>query len=152
MTFRSIFFAAGLAAATALVLATTAQGEEARGIAVADAAAGVAAVEAIDRQTREITLNGDADSVTITAGLEVRNFDRINKGDLVVSEFLEGLAIALGPAKQGEMARADILTAERAAPGERPGIAVKEVVEAWDGSRPSTTPIDWLRWKDRIVR
>lgn len=128
MKFKSLFFAAGLAAASALALTTTARSEEARGIAVADVAAGVATVEAIDRQTRQITLKGEAESVTITAGPEVRNFDRIKKGDLVVFEYLEGLAIALEPAKRGEMARSDMVAIERAAPGEKPGIAVQQVV------------------------
>lgn len=101
---------------------------EPRGAMIGQRAAGVATVEAIDRQTREITLKGDGGTATITAGPEVRNFDRIKQGDLVVFEYFEGLVLALVPAVEGMPARGEALVTTQSEPGEKPGMAVAEIV------------------------
>jgi Cu/Ag efflux protein CusF len=86
-----------------------------------DAAIAVATVVAIDEQTRQITLKGsEGDEVTITAGPEVRNFDQIKRGDKVIMEYYQALAIALGPKGSGIRERVDMLDVERAKPGDKP--------------------------------
>ena len=101
---------------------------EPRGAMIGQRAVGVATVEAIDRQTREITLKGDGGTATVTAGPEVRNFDRIKKGDVVVFEYFEGLALAVVPAVKGVPARGEALVTTRTERGEKPGVAVAEIV------------------------
>lgn len=90
-------------------------------LAAGDAAVAVATVVAIDAKTRDITLKGsEGDEVTITAGPEVRNFDQIERGDKVIIEYYEALAIALGPKGSGIREQVDTLEVERAEPGEKP--------------------------------
>lgn len=81
-------------------------------------------------QTRKITLKGEGGSTTITAGPEVRNFDRIKKGDLVVFEYFEGLVVTLAPGLEGVPAREDAVAITRAARGDRPGAAAAQVTTA----------------------
>ena len=73
MSCISRFIAAGVAAAALVLGASTAgMAQEARARAIATAGAGVATVEAIDRQTREITLKSDSGTTTISGTGAVR--------------------------------------------------------------------------------
>ena len=55
-----------------------------------------ARVEAIDKAQRQVTLKGPKGNVqTVTAGPEVRNFDQIKVGDMVVVRYLESLTLTL---------------------------------------------------------
>ena len=90
-------------------------------LAAGDAAVAEATVVAIDAKTRDITLKGsEGDEVTITAGPEVRNFDQIERGDKVIIEYYEALAIALGPKGSGIREQVETLEVERAKPGDKP--------------------------------
>ncbi|MCP3867311.1 MAG: DUF1134 domain-containing protein [Gammaproteobacteria bacterium] len=122
--------AAGILIASILMMPLVSAAEDVPAGAVGQVAAGVATVESIDRQTREITLKGENGSATITAGPEVRNFDRIKRGDLVVFEYFEGLAIALVPSVEGVPARDDKIAAARAKKGDKPSMAIAEVITA----------------------
>jgi hypothetical protein len=88
-----------------------------------------ARVEAIDKAQRQVTLKGPKGNVqTVTAGPEVRNFDQIKVGDMVVVRYLESLTLTLK--KDGKELRSKTETedAARAKAGEKPaGIAGRQV-------------------------
>ena len=53
-----------------------------------------ATVEAIDQETREVTLKGaEGNVVTITASPDVRNLAQVDVGDLVLAEVYEEVTI-----------------------------------------------------------
>jgi Cu/Ag efflux protein CusF len=91
----------------------------------------VATVEAVDLATREVTLRGpEGNTVTITAGEEVRNLPQVKVGDRVEVTYYQGLALELGPSGSGIQKRTEVVTARRAEPGEKPGGAVLQTVTA----------------------
>ena len=80
-----------------------------------------ASVEAVDSAKRTVTLKGpDGDIVTLAVGPEVRNFDRIQVGDLVVVRYLESLSLELKKSGTAARERTDRDVTDRALPGERP--------------------------------
>ena len=121
---RTLIFAAALATPLA------AQAQERPARAIAEAVTGIATVEKIDRNTREVTLKrGDGSLVTIVAGEEVRNFDQIKVGDTVETEIIEALAIAVEPASTRVRERREEVSGHRAQPGEKPGAKTTRTVE-----------------------
>jgi Cu/Ag efflux protein CusF len=117
-----------LAASLAFPLAAHAQDKPAT--AIAETTKGVATVQKIDAKTREVTLKReDGSTVTIVAGDEVRNFDQIRVGDVVETEIIEALAIAVEPASTKVLERREELSGYRAQPGERPGAKTTRTVE-----------------------
>lgn len=91
----------------------------------------VATIVAVDKETRALTLKGeDEEKWTFIAGPEVRNFDQIKRGDRVIMEYFEGMAIALGPKGSGIRERVDKLEVERAKSGEKPAGKITKTVEA----------------------
>lgn len=96
-----------------------------------DAAVAVVTVVGVDKETRALTLKGeDEEKWTFIAGPEVRNFDQIKRGDRVIIEYFEGMALALGPKGSGVRARVDKLEVERAKSGEKPAGKITKTVEA----------------------
>lgn len=89
----------------------------------------VAVVEAVDLATRQVTLRGpQGNTQTITVGEEVRNLPQVKVGDRVVTEFYQGLAMALTPSSTSVRKRVDTTTEQRAALGQKPaGMVVKTV-------------------------
>jgi hypothetical protein len=85
-------------------------------------------ITAIDKDSREITLKDDStgEKWVYTAGPEVRNFDQLERGDIVIAERFEGVAVALGPKGSGLKDRITEVDSERAAPGDKPGMSVTE--------------------------
>lgn len=89
-----------------------------------------AQVVAIDRRTRTLTLKGpDGKIADIVAGPEVRNFDQIRTGDMVVARYVQALSLELMKTTGSPDLTAAALAA-RAAPGERPAAAVAGQVTA----------------------
>src|SRR4029453_14427496 len=86
-------------------------------------------VEAVDAAQRSVTLEGPGgDIVTLPAGPEVENFDRIRAGDLVVVRYLEALALELKKHGTATRERTERGVSETARAGERPaGIFGREV-------------------------
>lgn len=112
----------------------------ARGAVVAASAPGTAtlaatvmvqaAVTAIDKATREISLKGPDGKVnTVTAGPEVRNFDQIKVGDMVTVRYVEALTLTLKKDGQALRSMTERPAAVRAPAGERPAGAVARQVE-----------------------
>ena len=119
----------------AAALATTAFAQQpapAAGIAVASEpgkAAIVGAVEisaqvvAIDKAARTVTLKGPKGNVVdIVAGEQVKNFDQIKVGDLVVARYAQALTLEL---RKTKAAGGEAVVKEEAAkaPGEKPAVA-----------------------------
>jgi Cu/Ag efflux protein CusF len=101
------------------------------GGAVLDADVAIATVAAIDQQTRKVTLRDSSGKEwTFTAGPEVRNLAQVQRGDLVLVQYYEGFAVALGPKGSGIQERADTQSVSRAKPGEKPAGAITETVDA----------------------
>jgi translation initiation factor IF-1 len=88
-----------------------------------------ATVEAIDHQTRMVSLRGaEGRKATVYASPEVHNFDRINVGDVVAVSFYAAIgAEVTTPDKATQGVQHDSATI-RAAKGERPGAAVAQTV------------------------
>jgi len=120
----------------AAALATTAFAQQpapAAGIAVASEpgkAAIVGAVEisaqvvAIDKATRTVTLKGPKGNVVdIVAGEQVKNFDQIKVGDLVVARYAQALTLELRKTKAAGGEAVVKEEAAKAKPGEKPAVA-----------------------------
>jgi hypothetical protein len=91
---------------------------------VARAAEMSAQVVGLDKVTRTLTLKGPKGNVVdIVAGDDVKNFDQIKLGDLVVARYVEASTLEL---KKAKVAGGDVVVREDAAkakPGERPAVA-----------------------------
>lgn len=120
-----------LAVALALPLAAAAEtqtGMPGRDFAVS--IQGTSTIEKIDAKTREVTLKRqDGSLVTIVAGDEVRNFAQMKVGDIVETEIVKAVAVALEPAHTQVRERRDTYSGARALPGEKPGAKTVHSVE-----------------------
>lgn len=84
-----------------------------------------AVVDAIDHETREVTLTGSqGNTVTFTVGSDVRNLDRVEVGDHVIAEFFEDVTISVHDAGGEQASIAQIEESDRADKGEKPEAAV----------------------------
>jgi len=97
---------------------------------IASAVSVSARVEAIDKAQRQLTLKGPQGNVqTVTAGPEVRNFDQIKVGDMVVARYVEALTLTLKKDGKELVAKAETQDAARSKAGEKPAGVVGRQVE-----------------------
>ena len=89
-----------------------------------------AVVEAIDHETREVTLRGpEGNSVTFVVSEEAKNLDQVNVGDVVITEYEQTMSIEVFANDDGNVPSAGALSAEaRAEKGEVPGLAAIDAV------------------------
>lgn len=89
-----------------------------------------AVVEAIDYDTREVTLVDDmGDVVTLTAGEGVRNLNQVSVGDVLIAEHLENITVEVFKGDGRGAEQAEMFSAARAEEGEMPGgVAIESVV------------------------
>jgi len=107
--------------ASAGVVAASAPGQG----AVVSVVTASATVEAIDKESRVVTLKGPQGNVfSVVAGPEIRRFDEIKVGDEVVVRHTEAFTLELKKGGGGIRERVDTEAAARAAPGVQPGGAV----------------------------
>lgn len=93
-------------------------------VAMAGAIKVAAAITAIDKAARTLTLKGpDGKVFEVDAGDEVRNFDQIKVGDEVVVEYVRALTLEVRKGG-GARERTEAADAVRAKPGEKPAGAV----------------------------
>lgn len=87
-----------------------------------------ATVQAIDLQTREVTLKDQEGQVfAVKVSDEVRNLPQVRVGDRLVVTYQQELAIYLtGRTGTGISTRTDALSAGRAQPGQRPAGVVRD--------------------------
>jgi len=121
----SMAIAAALAwpamAQTGAVVAGTAPGKA----GVAKTVKVTATITAIDKATRDVTLKGPkGNELTVTAGPEVKNFDKMKVGDRVNAEYVEALTLQLVKGGGQKVARTEQAGAAAAKPGEKPAGAV----------------------------
>jgi hypothetical protein len=93
-----------------------------------------AVVEAIDHETRVVTLRGEDDeSVTLTAPAEAHNLDQVQVGDTITAVYIQRLDIELVEVPEGtEPAAAASIIEGRAEKGDTPagGIMTSQVLVA----------------------
>ncbi len=94
-------------------------------VAMAEAVRVSVTVQAIERDTRLVTLKRkDGSTFVVTAGPEVKNFDQIKVGDEVVLRYVEALTLELKKGSGGIRQKVEREGGAVAKPGERPGAAV----------------------------
>lgn len=101
--------------------------DETVGALEAETASASATVEAIDYTTRLVTLqwpDGRVSSYKI--GPDVRNFDQINRGDIVRASVSEAAVVWVGPADGSQPTLGVDRVVVRSKPGERPGMMVAD--------------------------
>jgi len=104
-----------------------------------------ATVEAIDQKTREVTLKGPkGDKISFVAGPEVKNLAQVNKGDEVVIEYAQALAIDLKKSSKTAVSRTIVEGGKAAAPGQKPGAVAGRQVNI-------TAKIDAIDAKTNVV-
>ncbi len=108
-------------------------------------AVAVAVVTAISPETRELTLKDGDNEFTFVAGPEVRNFDQIKRGDLVLVGYYTGLMIDLKPANGEKPSRLDVIELMRAPKGDKPGGAIRQTIHA-------VGVVEQVNKKDRTVK
>lgn len=87
-----------------------------------------ATVEAINYDTREVTLKGpDGNSVQVAVSDDVKNFPQIKKGDQVNVGYFESIALALQKPGESLAPTGRSQTFVRRAPGQKPGGATLSV-------------------------
>lgn len=104
-----------------------------------------ATVEAIDMETRTVTLRGEGgNTVTLQVSEEARNLDQVEVGDVVEADYYESVLVYAKDAA-GDLSAEAGIAAARTEKGEKPGMAISEtititaVVEAIDyGTRVIT--------------
>lgn len=98
-----------------------------------------AVVEAVNQETREVTLTSDGGSVSFVAGPEVRNLAQVEPGDLVFAEVVETVTVTVYDNAEGlQPGAGEIVSGARAELGAMPGgmvsdtMVITAVVEAID--------------------
>ena len=86
-----------------------------------------AEVEAIDHETRVVTLRGpQGNSVTFTVTEEARNLGQVEAGDLVDVEYLQEMSIEVMANPGLQAGAGELAVAVRSAKGDLPGMAVMD--------------------------
>lgn len=89
-----------------------------------------ARVESIDPVTRQVTLKGPKGNLqTVTAGPDVRNFEQIKVGDMVMTRYVESLTLTLKKDGKELVSRVDSSDGARAQTGGKPAGIVGRQVE-----------------------
>ena len=117
----ALAFAGSAPAQTGAVVAGTAPGIA----GVAQTVKITATITAIDKASREVTLKGpQGNELTVTAGSEIKNFDKLKVGDQVAAQYVEALTLELKKGGGMPVARTEQKGAVGAKPGESPAGAV----------------------------
>ena len=136
MKTRSILLAALIAAVPVLASAqqppktATIVEKEKGAVAVADAIELQGTVTALDKNTRAVTIQGATGNVmTVTAGPQVKNFNKIKVGDLVTLSYVAALGLELkkGGGRLRERIESEQSTAAK--PGEKPSGSMSRTVK-----------------------
>ena len=88
-----------------------------------------ALVEAINHETREVTLRGpEGNTVSFVASEEARNLDQVEAGDIVMAEYVQSMSIEVMANDGFEPGAGEISAAGRSEKGEMPGMAAIDSV------------------------
>lgn len=98
--------------------------------AVGGAIVVTATVEAIDLETRQVTLKGrDGTLRTLTVSEDARNLPQLKVGDVVSFTYFEALALALDPVETAVRSRRERDELARTPAGAKPGGVVTRTIE-----------------------
>jgi hypothetical protein len=89
-----------------------------------------AMVEAINHETREVTLRGpEGQTASFVASEEARNLDQVSVGDIVMAEYVQSISIEVMANDGGEQPGVgEMVGAGRAEKGAMPGMAAMDAV------------------------
>ena len=88
-----------------------------------------ALVEAINHETREVTLRGpEGNSVSFVASEEARNLDQVSVGDIVMAEYIQSMSIEVMANDGSKPGAGELAVAGRSEKGEMPGMAAIDTV------------------------
>jgi len=83
-----------------------------------------AEVEAINHETREVTLRGpEGKSISFVASEEARNLDQVKVGDTVIAEYKQDLSIEVVAGDGAKPGAGEFTAMTRSDEGEMPGVA-----------------------------
>lgn len=86
-----------------------------------------AVVEAIDHETRVVTVRkDDGEEITFTASEEARNLGQVSVGDVLVAEFVEKITVEVLPGDGLGPDGAEAAAMARTQEGEMPGVAAMD--------------------------
>ncbi len=110
-----------VAAQTGTVVAGSAPGKA----GVARTVNVTATITAIDKATRDVTLKGpQGNELTVTAGPDIKNFNKLKVGDQVDAKYVEALTLQLLKGGGQPVARTEQMGTASAKPGAQPAGAV----------------------------
>jgi hypothetical protein len=82
-----------------------------------------ATVEALNHETREITLRGpEGNSVSFVVSEEARNLDQVSVGDIVTAEYVQNMSIEVFAGDGSEPGAGEMAIAGRSEKGEMPAM------------------------------
>ena len=88
-----------------------------------------AKVEAINHETREVTLQlSEGETVTFTASEEARNLDQVTEGDVVMAEYIQSMTVEVVAGDGSEPAVGSMLAMGRSEKGDMPAMAAMNTV------------------------
>ena len=88
-----------------------------------------AVVEAINHETREVTLRGpEGDTASFVASEEARNLGQVQVGDTVMAEYVQSMSIEVFANDGSEPGAGELSVAGRTEKGEMPGMAAIDAV------------------------
>jgi len=144
---RAIFSAMILASAVAFGLPAQAADKTKtfiKGIGEVEAIRATSTIDAIDAKNRVVTLKGEGGNLfTVTAGKEVRNFDKLKVGDKVTIDYFEAIAIEATKTDAAPSAT-EVIEGDRAKKGAQPGAVVVRkvhIVTTVLGNNPDTQTV-----------
>ncbi|MBT8070091.1 MAG: hypothetical protein HKP21_07630 [Xanthomonadales bacterium] len=86
-----------------------------------------AMVEAINHETREVTLRGpEGQTASFVASEEARNLDQVSVGDIVMAEYVQSISIEVMANDGTEPGVGEMVGAGRTEKGEMPGMAAMD--------------------------
>jgi hypothetical protein len=135
----------GAGAAQAGGLSPSAEREASQpGVLLADVLEVKAVLQAIDVKKRAVTLKDHKGrTFTLKADKAVKNFDQLKKGDVVLADFVESMAISLRKANAPQSA-AEARLVSVAPRGAKPGVLLAETVQV-------TGAVESIDLKARLV-
>ena len=88
-----------------------------------------AVVEAINHETREVSLRGpEGNTVSFVASEEARNLDQVSVGDVVMAEYVQTMSIEVVASDGSEPGAGELAAAGRSEVGEMPAMTAIDAV------------------------
>jgi len=126
-TIKYLFVVAQLLATTAVLAGADEAKLDRPSFAASQTMVVSAVVEAIDQETRVVTVRkADGEAITFTASEEARNLGQVSVGDVLIAEYLETVTIDVLANDGLEAEAATAAALARTEEGEMPGVAAMD--------------------------